>query len=137
MDAQQRTNILEYINVKFAQQGTTLNTLKWIVVAILLIAGVVANSYFAAQPAALRLVGWLVLLGVVVLIASQTKEGRWTWGFFQDARMELRKVVWPTRQETVQTTLLVILMVAVTAAFLWCIDTTLLWLVGLLTTRAM
>ncbi len=99
----------------------------------MLVAGIVANSYFANQPMALRLAGWVVLLAILALIAFRTEQGRQVWLFLQDARMELRKVIWPTRQETIQTTLIIIAMVGLTALFLWGIDSLLLWLVGFLT----
>lgn len=122
-----------YMNSKVENQPSKLDTLKWLVAGILTVAGIFGNNYFSAQPIALRLAGWLILGCVIVLIVFQTAIGRRIWAFAQDARMELRKVVWPTRQETIQTTLLVIAMVAVTALLLWAIDSFLLWLVGYLT----
>lgn len=121
------------MNSKIDNQPSKLDTLKWLVAAILVAAGIVANNYFSAQPAALRLAGWVVLSCVIVLIAFQTAVGQRIWAFAQDARMEMRKVVWPTRQETIQTTLLVIAMVSVTALLLWGVDSLLLWAVGYLT----
>jgi preprotein translocase subunit SecE len=123
------------VNAKIENQSTTshFNALKWLVVVIMLVAGIVANSYFANQPMALRLAGWVVLLAILALIAFRTEQGRQVWLFLQDARMELRKVIWPTRQETIQTTLIIIAMVGLTALFLWGIDSLLLWLVGFLT----
>lgn len=109
------------------------NSFKWIVIVALFIAGIFANDYFVGQPVALRLAGWVVLVVILALLAFQTTQGQKTWEFLQEARVELRKVVWPTRQETMQTTLIIIGMVGVTALFLWGIDSLLLWLVGFLT----
>lgn len=53
--------------------------------------------------------------------------------FAREARVELRKVIWPTRQETLQTTLVVLVMVVVVAIFLWLLDMLLLWAVNGLT----
>ncbi len=61
------------------------------------------------------------------VIAFQTSQGRKAWDFIQEARMELRKVVWPTRQEVIQTTLLIIAMVVITSLLLWAVDSFLLW----------
>lgn len=115
------------------QVGSKLDVLKWLVVAVLLIGGIVANDHFASQLLVFRLVGWVVLLLVAALIAFQTAKGRWFWKFLQEARTELRKVIWPNRQETMQTTLVVVVMVGITAVFLWGIDSLFLWLVGFLT----
>lgn len=106
---------------------------KWLVVGVILAGGIFANSYYGAQPASLRLTGWLILACVALVIAAQTQQGRKIWSFAQDARMELRKVVWPTRQETIQTTLLVVATVVITSLLLWGIDSLLLWAVGFLT----
>ena len=81
----------------------------------------------------MRVLALLVVTGVSIAIAMQTERGRNTWGFVKDARSEVRKVVWPTRAETMQTTLIVIIMVLVVGVILWLMDTFLLWAVKLLT----
>lgn len=121
------------MNAAADNPGSKLDTFKWIIAVVLLLAGVVASTYYAEQPLVYHVVGWLILGCVVVLIAFQTDQGKAAWEFLKEAQVELRKVVWPTRQETLQTTMVVILMVVVTALFLWGIDTLLLWLVSLLT----
>ena len=75
----------------------------------------------------------LVLAGAAVFIALQTEPGRRIKAFFSAAQMEVRKVVWPTRQETVQTTLVIFLVVLVTSLFLWAVDSILFVLVRLFT----
>jgi preprotein translocase subunit SecE len=72
-------------------------------------------------------------MAVAGLILSQTEKGRWVIDFFRDSRQELRKVVWPTRQETVQTTMVVAVMVIVLSLVLWGVDGVLVWLIGWLT----
>jgi preprotein translocase subunit SecE len=122
------------VNTKTENQSTArFNSFKWAVILVLVAAGIVANSYFVNQPVALRLVGWVVLLAIAAFIAFQTSQGQQVWAFLQEARIEMRKVIWPTRQETVQTTLVVIAMVGIASLFLWGVDSLLLWLVGLLT----
>lgn len=115
------------------QDEPKLDWLKWLLVAVLLVAGLVANYYYSQQPWPLRLLAWLFLAGVVAGIASQTKLGKQTISFARESRMELRKVVWPTRQETVQMTLLIAAVVIVLALILWGVDGALMWLVGSLT----
>jgi preprotein translocase subunit SecE len=113
--------------------STKLDWLKWLIATLLIISGLVANYYYNDQPWPLRLLGWLVLLGVVVALALQTFQGRRALIFARESRMELRKVFWPTRQETMQTTLFVAIMVVVLALVLWGVDSILMWLIGWLT----
>jgi preprotein translocase subunit SecE len=121
------------VNIKTENKTLKFNALKWAIVIALLVVSIFANSYFADLFVALRLGCWMVVLGAALLISFRTIQGQLVWGFLRDARIELRKVVWPTRQETVQTTLIIIGMVGVTALFLWGVDSALLWLVGFLT----
>jgi len=116
-----------------ASDTTSLNWLKWSVATILFIAGLIANYYYNYQPWPLRLLGWLVLLGIIAAVLFQTRQGKKAIEFARESRMELRKVYWPTRQETVQTTLIVAAMVVILALVLWGIDSGLMWLIGLLT----
>ncbi|MEO8401568.1 MAG: preprotein translocase subunit SecE [Gammaproteobacteria bacterium] len=115
------------------QQETTFDWLKWLVIVILVVAGIVANYYYSTQPWPLRLLAWLFLLSIVTAIALQTRQGKLALSFARESRIELRKVFWPTRQETLQTTLFVAVMVVILALVLWGIDSMLMWLIGWLT----
>ncbi len=115
------------------QRGSTSDWIKWLIAVFLLGAGIVANYYYSNQPWPLRLLGWLFLLGIVAVIVLQTYQGKQALNFARESRMELRKVVWPTYQETVQTTLFVAAMVLVLGLILWGIDGVLMWLIGWLT----
>ena len=115
------------------QENSNLDWLKWLVVFLLLAAGLVANYYYSAQPWPLRLLGWLALSGIIAAVASQTRKGKMAFGFVRESRAELRKVFWPTRQETMQTTLFVAAMVIILALILWAIDGGLMWAIGWLT----
>ena len=53
----------------------------------------------------------------------QSAPGRTFWSFVQSSRTELRKVVWPNRQETVQVTIVVFVMLVVLGLFFWALDT--------------
>ncbi len=112
------------------QQSDRFNWLKWLIISLLLVAGIVANYYYSAQPWPLRLLGWLFLMMIVLFVAAQTEQGKQTLNFAREARIELRKVHWPTRQETMQTTLVVAAMVVVLALVLWGIDGILMWLIS-------
>ncbi len=115
------------------EQQPWLNRLKWMLIFFLLIGGIVANYYFIQVAWAIRAAVGIVLLGIIVAIAMFTTQGRAAWNFIIESRAELRKVVWPTRQETIQTTLVVVAMVMVTALFLWGLDTLFFWAVSLIT----
>jgi preprotein translocase subunit SecE len=103
---------------------------KWIVVAIIVVAGVYGNHYFAAEPVLYRALA-LVVLGLVAgFVALQTSKGKAFWALLKEARIEIRKVVWPTRPETTQTTLIVVAVVLVMALVLWGLDTFLGWIIS-------
>jgi len=117
------------MSAKLETPPTRLDGAKW-AFALLLMAGAIgAFYYFADQPLVLRVGGLLVVGAVVATVLFQTEKGRAAWEFMRDSRTEVRKVVWPTRKETVQTTLVVIGMVTVVAIFMWLLDMLLAWIV--------
>ncbi|MCP4488383.1 MAG: preprotein translocase subunit SecE [Gammaproteobacteria bacterium] len=107
---------------KTEQTTSGLDTLKLITALSLLIAGVVGFYYFEDESQLLRVIGMLAIAAAALFIVSTTDIGRRSLGFVKDARVEVRKVVWPTRQETLQTTLAVLVMVVIVALMLWAID---------------
>jgi len=110
-----------------------LEGIMWFLVALMISGVFVANVFLPEQTNALRLL-WNLIAGLIVLgLASFTQKGKRAWAFAKDARVELRKVIWPTRQETIQSTVMIIVVVVVTALFLWGIDSVLLWAVGFVT----
>ncbi|MFV0478905.1 MAG: preprotein translocase subunit SecE [Parahaliea sp.] len=114
-----------------SDSGSRLDWLKWIVVFALLAAGIVGNSYYSNESLLYRVVGLVVIAIVAGLIALQTAKGRAFGQLVKGSRTEIRKVVWPTRQETMQTTLIVVAFVIITALLLWGLDSLLGWLVSL------
>lgn len=109
-----------------------LDTVKLSLALLILIAAMVGFYYFADQDLLYRVLGLLAAVGASIAIAMQTQKGREVWGYFQDAQIEVRKVVWPTRKETINTTLLVIGMVIIIAIILWLLDMFLGWSIGAL-----
>ena len=107
------------------------DSIKWLLVAVLVAVGVYGNSYFADESLLYRVLGLLVLAAVAGLIALQTAQGVSFWDLTKGSRTEIRKVVWPTRQETVQTTFIVVGFVILVALILWGLDSLLGWLVSL------
>lgn len=115
------------------QVTVRLDWLKWSIAIILLLAGLVGNHYYSEVSMPIRTLAWLMVIAIAGFVASKTQKGQWVVGFFRDSRIELRKVVWPSREETTQTTLVVGAMVVVLALILWGMDAVLVSLVGWLT----
>ncbi|MEJ2533271.1 MAG: preprotein translocase subunit SecE [Halioglobus sp.] len=111
--------------------ASRFDTLKWIVVFALVAVAVVGNSYFSDQSLLYRVLGIVALAVVAGLVALQTAKGAAFWALIKGARTEIRKVVWPTRQETIQTTMIVVAFVLLVALILWGLDSFLGWLVSL------
>jgi preprotein translocase subunit SecE len=105
--------------------------LKWTIVAALVAVAVVGNSYFADESLLYRVLAIVALAAMAGFVALQTAKGASFWTLVKGSRTEIRKVVWPTRQETVQTTMIVVAFVLVVALILWGLDSFLGWLVSL------
>ena len=116
-----------FVVAKAEQPASSLDTLKLIAALIILIGAVAGYYYFEGESQLFRVLGLLVVIGVAFFLVSITGTGKKALGFFKDARVEVRKVVWPTRQETIQTTLMVMIMVFIVALMLWAVDSALGW----------
>jgi preprotein translocase subunit SecE len=104
-----------------------LDSLKWLVVLAVVGGGIYANSYYAAIEPLFRALSGVLVAAFAIGIALQTEKGAWAWNLAKEARVEVRKVVWPTTQETTQTTLIVVGVVIVVALILWALDSSLSW----------
>ena len=106
-----------------AESGSSaLDTAKLIAAVAILVGGIAAFYLLGTLPIAVRWVIVLASLGVGIAVALQSSQGRAFWQFVQGSRVELRKVVWPTGQETGQTTLVVVVAVLVMGVFFWLLD---------------
>jgi preprotein translocase subunit SecE len=105
--------------------------IKLLVAVLLVIAGVVGFYFFADAPTVVRVLS--VIAGLVLggVVAGLSAPGKQFYRFALDSRDEAKKVVWPTRKETLQMTGVVMAFVVVMALFLWAVDGILLWLVKL------
>ncbi|MCG6898194.1 MAG: preprotein translocase subunit SecE [Thiocapsa sp.] len=121
------------MNSRAEDRASGLDTAKLAIAAFLLVSGIVAFYYFEGFSVLLRVVGLLLISGVAAVVALQTERGRALWQFASDARMEVRKVVWPSRQETLQTTLVVVVMVLIVGVMLWLFDLVLMAILRFLT----
>lgn len=115
---------------------------KQVFSVLFVVAGVAAFYYFSADHSYFKEVGLLYrVLGLIVIVlvalgmVLTTDLGRTVWGFVLESKQEVRKVVWPTRDETMRTTLLVFAMVFIVGLILWLLDMFLFWGVRLLTNQ--
>ena len=123
------------MNSEIEAGSQKLDTFKLGLALLIIVAGLVCFYLFDDYSLLFRVIGLLVGVGICVAIALQTAKGKEIWGYFRDAQIEVRKVVWPTRQETIQTTLIVIVMVILVAIILWLLDMFLGWSIGLIMGR--
>ncbi|ALP41564.1 preprotein translocase subunit SecE [Aeromonas schubertii] len=122
------------MSVNSESQGGSKDTLLWGLVFIILAAAVVGNYLLSSGVSAVvRAVGVVVVIAVAGALALQTTKGKATLAFARESRLEVRKVVWPTRQEAIQTTLIVLAVTAVMGLLLFVLDGALVWLVNLIT----
>ena len=115
-------------------QSGVLDTIKLLLAAAALIGGLYAYYYYEATVAqALRVLMVLGGTAAGIGIAMTSTQGQRLWHFMQDSRIEIRKVVWPTRQETTQTAIAVFVFTLIMMLFFWALDSGLLWLTRTLT----
>jgi preprotein translocase subunit SecE len=108
---------------------SALDTVKLAAAVAVLLGGIAAFYVMSSYPLALRWVIVLASLGAGIFVALPSIQGRAFWDFVQGSRVELRKVVWPTRQETLQTTLVVFVAILAMGIFFWVLD----WILGSVT----
>ncbi len=109
-----------------------MDAAKLVLALLVLSAGIVGFYYFSDQSNLYRVLGLLVIAGIAVGIASTSSQGKALVGFLKNSRTEVRKMVWPTRQEALQTTLIVMFLVVLVGIFLWLVDMFLGWAVRML-----
>lgn len=113
-----------------AEKTSPRDNMFWAAGLLVLIAGLVGFFHFAGEVMTLiRTLGLLASVVVAGLIVAQTARGREMFGFVREADVERRKVVWPTRQETMQTTLMVLVITIIVAILLFFMDTLFGWVV--------
>lgn len=118
------------MNSKVSSDVSKFDSLKWLLVVAILAVGVVGNSIYANESLLYRVLALLVLAVLAGFIALKTAKGQAFFTLFKEAKNEIRKVVWPTRQETLQTTVIVVIAVLIVGLLLWGLDTLLGWVVS-------
>ncbi|TDQ59393.1 protein translocase subunit secE/sec61 gamma [Mesocricetibacter intestinalis] len=116
------------------QKSKGLNAFLWVLVVLLVAIAAVGNIYFTDQFATpVRVIGVILLLVVALALAALTNQGKTARTFFGESRIELRRIVWPTRPETMQTTFIVMGVTVLTSLILWGFDSIIVSLLKFLT----
>ena len=121
--------------MKTENTKSSMDGLKW-GVAILLLAAIVVGNYIYGESlhVVARVAVLLVLAALALFSAAMTEKGKTFLGFAKESRLEVRKVVWPTRQETIQTTLIILVVSTIVGLVLWGLDGVFVRIVNFITT---
>ena len=120
--------VVESKNIEGNDNGTPLLLMS----LLLLLAGIVAFYYFSEIRLFYRVLGLFAVIGLSGFIVYQTNFGKTIYTYVADSKIELKKVTWPTKQETTQTALGVIVIVVIIGILLWLLDMLLAWAIGTL-----
>ena len=118
---------------KTENQSNALDMFKWVVIFALLAGLVTANTVYGEISVLYRAIAAVVVVVIAGFIAASTEKGSTFLSFAKESRTEVRKVVWPTRQEANQTTLIVLAATLVMALILWGLDGIIVRVVGFIT----
>ncbi|KMT63673.1 preprotein translocase subunit SecE [Catenovulum maritimum] len=122
------------MSVDVEKQGAPLDIVKWVLTIGILGAAIYGNLHYTDQVSVLwRALGVVFAVAVAGLIAFQTTKGKDALSFAKESRIEVRKVIWPSRDETVRTTLIVLVATVFMALLLWLIDGGLMYVVKFIT----
>ncbi len=121
-------------NSHVAYMSKNFSVIKWILTFALLAGAVIGFQFFKEHSVIVRTLALLLASGLALYIASTTPQGRQALEFIQAAKAEAKRVVWPTRQETMQMTGIVVVMVLIVTLFVWLVDSLLIlamtWFTG-------
>lgn len=121
------------MSVNTENTSNAMDSIKWVLVIGLLAAAVAGNYVYEELSVLIRAVSIVAIVVIASFIAATTQKGAQFLVFAKESRMEVRKVVWPTRQETTQTTMIVLAATVIVALVLWGLDGILVRLVSLIT----
>src|SRR2546422_7240486 len=123
------------METKVESEPTFADTAKLALAALIVLVGFAAYYYFGDASTLLRALAVLVAAGLAAFVGLQSAQGQTLWRFIQASRVELRKVVWPTREETIQTTIAVLIFAVIMGVFFWLLDIGLLYLTSKVTSQ--
>jgi preprotein translocase subunit SecE len=109
------------------EKSSFADTLKLFAALVILVAAIYGFYEFAEQSILYRVIGMIVAVILAGFVAYTSSIGKAFWSFASDARVEVKKVVWPTRAHTTQITIAVMVVVVIVGIFLWMLDMFLAW----------
>ena len=115
---------------EFQGRNNSFESIKWITILVLLLLIVIGNYYYRDVTVLFRVLGMIFLMLIASGIALSTTQGKKILTFIREAKTEIRKVIWPTRQETLYTTFIVVVITVIMSMILWGLDTVLVHLVS-------
>jgi len=119
------------MSAKAESQGSSLfDSIKLLLASVLVLAGIGGFYYFEDESLLYRVLGLLGMVLLAVGVVYTTATGKTFATFMKNSRTEVRKMVWPTRMETMQTTLMILFIVLILSIFLWLVDMLLGWAIG-------
>ena len=110
------------MNSKISGETTPTDVVRLSLALSILLLGLYGFYYFSEVSKLFRVLGILASVGLAIAIGLQTERGKQLKLFAKEANIEVRKVVWPTRQETMTTTLFVVIVVIIFGILLWVLD---------------
>jgi len=122
----------ENMNKIVEKKGNIRDIITWLAILVITLAAFYCN-YSYTFSGSIRAIVWICWFIIIVLLAYITTKGQQVFEFAQEAKVELLKVVWPTRQEAIQTTTIVMVMVAATGFILWLLDSVIMWVIAKIT----
>ena len=121
------------MNAQVEASSSVMDVVKQVFSVLLVVAGISAFYFFSDYLLLYRVLGLVVVVVLAMVMMLSTAMGRNFWAFMLESKQEVRKVVWPSRQETMQTTLMVFAMVFLVGLILWVLDMFLFWGIRVLT----
>ena len=113
------------------ESTSRLDGVKWAIVLFLVAGGIYGNFHFSGEALLYRAAALLLIGAVAAYTAFQTAKGQEFWNLMKGARIEAKRVVWPTKQECNQTTLIVVVFIFVMALILWGLDSFFGWITAM------
>lgn len=121
------------MDAKVETKPTVMDTVLLLLSAVILVGSIFGYYYYAEESALIRSAAVLVGFILAVFVAFRSAQGKTLWAFILGSRQELRRVVWPTREEAIQTTLIVLVFAMIMGTFFWLLDLLLLWFTRFIT----